>query len=74
MPTSKVKIEGQCTDKAPDTLISAFSGMHRYLYFVYNIERRPPPCAVAIRKTCTDQQLNGFQESAYVQDQNRSMC
>ena len=27
-------------------------------------EHHPPPCAVTIHKTCTDQQWNGFQDSA----------
>ena len=34
---------------------------------------RPPACVVTIHKTRTDQQRNGFQNSARIQDQ-RSMC
>ena len=33
---------------------------------------RPPPCAVTKHKTLADQQWNGFQNSARIQDQ-RSM-
>ena len=43
------------------------------IFTVYIVEHRPPPCAVTIHKTRTDQQWNGFQDSACIQDQ-RSMC
>ena len=43
------------------------------IFTVSIVEHRPPPCAVTIHKTHTDQQRNGFQVSARIQDQ-RSMC
>ena len=36
-------------------------------------EHRRPPCAVAIHKTCTDQQRNRFQNSALVKDQRSNV-
>ena len=39
------------------------------IFTMCNAEHRQPPCAVTIHKTCTDQQWNGFQDSAYIQDQ-----
>ena len=43
---------------------TALCGMHRYLYRVrvYCLTR-PPPCAVTIRKTCTDQWWTGYRSS-----------
>ena len=29
-------------------------------------EHRPPPCAVTIHKTCTDQQWNGYQNTSRI--------
>ena len=43
------------------------------IFTVCIVYQRLPPCAVTIHKTCTDQQWNGFQNSARIQDQ-RSMC
>ena len=33
------------------------------------VEHQPPPCVLTVQKTCTDQQWNGFQDSARIQDQ-----
>ena len=43
------------------------------IFIVCIVKHHPPPCAVTIHETCTDQQWNGFQNSARIQDQ-RSMC
>ena len=37
------------------------------------IEHRPPPCTVTIHKIFTDQQWNGFQNSACIQ-YHRTIC
>ena len=42
------------------------------IFTVCIVKHRPPPCAVTIHKTSTDQQWNRFQDSACIQDQ-RSM-
>ena len=36
------------------------------IFTVCIVEHCPPPCAVAIHKTCTDQQWNRFQDSAHI--------
>ena len=53
---------------------TALRGMHSFLYRVYVciVEHKPPPCAVTIHKTVTDQQCNGFQDNDRIQD-HRSM-
>ena len=38
------------------------------IYAMYIVERRPPPCAVIIHESCTDQQWNRFQDCARIQD------
>ena len=53
---------------------TALCGIHRYLYHVYSrTPPAPPPCAVTIHKTSTDQQWNGLQNSVRIKDR-RSMC
>ena len=37
------------------------------IFTVCIVEHRPPPCAVRIHETCTDQQWNGFQDSVRIQ-------
>ena len=37
------------------------------------VEHQPPPCALTIQKTCTDQQWNRFLDIARIQDQ-MSLC
>ena len=51
---------------------TALSGMHRFLN-VCVVEYSPLPCAMTIHNARSDQQWNGDQNSASVQDQ-RSMC
>ena len=43
------------------------------IYAVYFVEHRPPPSAVIIHESCTDQQWNGFQDCARIQDQKVSV-
>ena len=39
------------------------------IFTVCIVEHCPPPYTLTIRRTCTDQQWNGFQNSACIKDQ-----
>ena len=36
------------------------------IFTVCIVKHRPPPCTGTTHKTCTDQQWNGFQDSAHI--------
>ena len=43
------------------------------IFTIYFVEHRPHPCAVIMRKACTEKPWNGYQNIVRIQYQ-RSMC